>query len=212
MYFVVPAETEQVMDYVGAKDLVIDQLKSGLSAEYYYHSVGHTLDVLKATDFLIKEENITNDEIVTLLRTAAVFHDVGFLRQYNLNEAEASKMAAELLPRFGYSGDQVKIVQRCIMVTQLGSEPQDLLEKIIKDADFDNLGRDDYWDVSIMLRKEWECVGIKKTDAEWFALQIDFLSKHEYYTETAKRTRGPVKMGHVEVLKKLLGKLQDKPN
>ena len=61
-----------------------------------------------------------------------------------------------------------------------------------------------------MLRKEWESIGIKKTDQEWFAMQIAFLTGHEYYTETAKRVRGPMKMAHVEVLRKLLEKLKAK--
>jgi len=210
MYFIVPEQTERVMDFVRAKEYIVGMLQSGLPVEYYYHSLGHTLDVLRATDLLIKEENITNDEQVDLLRTAAVFHDAGFLRQYAQNEAEASKMAGDMLPRFGYSPEQVAIVQRCIMVTVIGALPSDNLEKIIKDADYDYLGRDDYWDIAVMLRKEWEGIGIVKTDQEWFALQVNFLSTHEFHTETSKRLRTPMKMAHVEVLKKLLIRLQEK--
>lgn len=210
MYFIVPEKTEMVMDFVRAKDYMVDQLRTGLSPQYYYHSVGHTLDVLKAVDILIKEEGLTNSEQIDLLRTAAVFHDAGFLRRYDQNEIEAAKMAGDLLPRYGYSQTQIEIVQRCIMVTVLGCIPGDKLEAIMKDADFDYLGRDDYWDISIMLRKEWESVGIKKTDEEWFALQVSFLSNHEYHTDAAKRLRGPVKQAHVEILTKLHAKLKAK--
>lgn len=210
MYFIVPDNTDRVMDYVRAKDYILEQLKSGLSPQYYYHSVGHTLDVLKAVDMLIKEEGVTNTEHVDLLRTAAVFHDAGFLRRYDKNEIEASAMVGDLLPTYGYSKEQIEIIQRCIMVTVIGAKPTDQLESIIKDADFDYLGRDDYWDISIMLRKEWESVGIVKTDKEWFALQISFLSNHEYHTDAAKRLRHPVKMAHVKVLEKLLEKLESK--
>lgn len=212
MYFIVPEKTERVMDFVRAKDFIIDQLSSGLPPQYYYHSVGHTLDVMKAVDHLVKEENITDSEEAEILRTAAAYHDAGFLRQYSQNEAEASKMAAELLPRFGFSDEQVRTIQRCIMVTVIDGVPADKLERIIKDADFDYLGRDDYWDISLMLRKEWESIGITKTDEEWFASQIDFLTSHEYYTDTAKRERAPMKMAHVEVLKKLLSRLKAKNN
>jgi len=210
MYFIVPEKTERVMDFVRAKDYIVEQLKNGLSPQYYYHSVGHTLDVLKAVDILIKEEGLTNTEQIDLLRTAAVFHDAGFLRRYDQNEVEAAKMAGDLLPRYGYSKEQIEIIQRCIMVTVLGAVPSDGLEAIMKDADFDYLGRDDYWDISIMLRKEWESVGIKKTDEEWFAMQVAFLSNHEYHTEAAKRLRAPVKKAHVEVLTKLHAKLKAK--
>jgi len=210
MYFVVPEKTERVMDFVRAKDYIVEQLRNGLSPQYYYHSVGHTLDVLKAVDILIKEEGLTNAEQIDLLRTAAVFHDAGFLRRYDQNESEAAKMAGDLLPRYGYSKEQIEIIQRCIMVTVLGAVPSDSLEAIMKDADFDYLGRDDYWDISIMLRKEWESIGIRKTDEEWFAMQVSFLSNHEYHTEAAKRLRAPVKKAHVEVLTKLHAKLKAK--
>lgn len=210
MYFIVPEKTERVMDFVRAKNYIVDQLKTGLSPQYYYHSVGHTLDVLKAVDNLIREEGLTNAEQIDLLRTAAVFHDAGFLRRYDQNEIEAAKMVEDLLPRYGYSQEQIGIIQRCIMVTVLGAVPTDNLEAIMKDADFDYLGRDDYWDISIMLRKEWENIGIKKTDEEWFAMQVSFLTNHEYHTEAAKRLRHPVKMGHVEILTKLHAKLKAK--
>ena len=80
----------------------------------------------------------------------------------------------------------------------------------MKDADFDYLGRDDYWDISLMLRKEWESVGITKTDKEWFALQVKFLSGHEYHTDAAKRLRLPMKLQHINNLEKLLAKLEAK--
>jgi class 3 adenylate cyclase/predicted metal-dependent HD superfamily phosphohydrolase/tetratricopeptide (TPR) repeat protein len=210
MYFVVPDNTDRVMDFIRAKDYIVEQLKAGLSPQYYYHSVGHTLDVLKAVDMLIKEEGVTNSEHVDLLRTAAVFHDAGFLRRYEQNEVEAAAMAGDLLPRYGYDANQIAIIQRCIMVTVLGAVPSDQLEAIMKDADFDYLGRDDYWDISLMLRKEWESVGIKKTDKEWFALQVKFLSGHEYHTDAAKRLRLPMKLQHIKNLEKLLAKLEAK--
>jgi class 3 adenylate cyclase/predicted metal-dependent HD superfamily phosphohydrolase len=204
MYFVVPDNTDRVMDFIKAKNHIVEQLKSGLSPQYYYHSLGHTLDVLKAVDMLVNEEGITNSEHIDVLRTAAVYHDAGFLRRYDKNEAEAAAMVAELLPQYGYSKEQIEIIQRCIMVTVLGAVPSDQLEAIIKDADFDYLGRDDYWEISILLRKEWESVGITKTDKEWYELQVKFLSAHEYHTAAAKRLREPVKMQHVKKLEKLL--------
>lgn len=210
MYFIVPDQTERVMDFVRAKEYIIDQLKTGLPVEYYYHSLNHTLDVLKSVNFLIQEEQITNAEEIEILRTAAVYHDAGFLRRYEQNEIEASKMAAEMLPGFGYSENQVSIIRRCIMVTELSAVPTDHLERIMKDADFDYLGREDYWDFSILLRKEWESVGIYKTDQEWFALQVAFLSGHEYYTDTARRLRAPMKLAHIVVLEKLLKEATEK--
>ena len=197
------------MDFVQAKEYIINQLQTGLPPQYYYHSVWHTLDVLSAVETLCKEEGLTNEEDLQILRTAAVFHDAGFLRRYEQNEVEASLMAAELLPRYGFNDKQIETVRRCIMVTELNGVPKDQLERIMKDADFDYLGRQDYWDISAMLRKEWESIGILKTDKEWYALQIAFLSAHEYHTVTACTMREPMKQSHIESLKKLYAKLRD---
>jgi uncharacterized protein len=205
--FIVNDQSGCMMNFVQAKEYIIHQLQSGLPPQYYYHSVWHTLDVLSAVETLCKEEGITREEEVQILRTAAVFHDAGFLRRYEQNEAEASQMAAELLPQYGFTEQQIAIVRRCIMVTELNGVPADQLESIMKDADFDYLGRQDYWDISAMLRKEWESIGIVKTDKEWYASQIAFLSSHEYYTSTARKMREPTKQAHIESLKKLHARL-----
>lgn len=55
-----------------------------------------------AVDELARQENV-DGESVTLLRTAALFHDSGFINQYSDNEALAVKMAEEVLPALAVS-------------------------------------------------------------------------------------------------------------
>jgi len=60
-------------------------LKKGLSKDLIYHSLDHTLDVLKAVERLALLEGVT-DEALFLLKTAAIFHDAGFIEKYENDE------------------------------------------------------------------------------------------------------------------------------
>jgi hypothetical protein len=83
------------------------------------------------------------------------------------------------------------------------NEPKDILEKIIKDADMDNLWRDDFLQSSNNLKKEIEEIKkIKILNPEWQHWIIKFLKSHKYYTNTQKKERDEKK----ELNKKLLEK------
>lgn len=194
------------MDYNAAAEYMLGRLKNELPDYCSYHDYSHTLDVLSAVELLSENEGITNGETLDILRTAAVYHDCGFIYQYRGNEPVAADIARETLPAFGYTPEQIETVARLILVTALGAEPEDLLEKIVKDADFDYLGRNEYKPVSLKLKAEWETVGMHFSMNEWYALQKRFLEEHRYYTPTAKRLREPVKRQHLEEIKeKLVG-------
>jgi uncharacterized protein len=185
------------MNYKAASEYILGELKASLPDYCHYHSTWHTQDVLAATERLAKEEGITDERQLILLRTAAVYHDCGFIKQYAGNEPVAAAMAQEILPKYGYSEEDTQVIARLILVTMLGAEPTDSLEQIIKDADFDYLGREDYEPISLMLKEEWEAIGLKYSVREWYELQRKFLSGHRYYTDTAQRDRQPIKEKHI---------------
>lgn len=189
------------MDYKGASKYMLEKLEKSLPAYCYYHNLDHTLRVLDAVEILAAGESVTDPEILELLRIAAVYHDCGFLRQYQANESVAAEMASEALPGFGYSPTQIEFVKRMIMVTVLGAEPADVHERIIKDADFDYLGREGYWETSLKLKEEWSHVGMVYTMEDWISLQERFLSGHRFYTQTAIQLRDPVKQEHLRLIK-----------
>lgn len=192
------------MNYNAAAEYMLSRLRSELPDNCSYHDYSHTLDVLSAVELLSANEGITSEETLNLLRTAAVYHDCGFIYQYRANEPVAAGIARETLPDFGYTPEQIETVARLILVTALGTEPVDLLEQIVKDADFDYLGRKEYSPVSFKLKDEWETLGMHYTLPEWYALQKRFLEEHRYYTETAKRLREPVKQQHLEKIRAML--------
>jgi uncharacterized protein len=101
-----------------------------------------------------------------LLRTGALYYDIGFVERTADHEAVSTWIAARVLPRFGYSPEQVLIIQGIIMATRLPQSPHTLLEEILADADLDVLGRDDFFSRGQALRAEREALGKLVSDEQ----------------------------------------------
>ena len=191
------------MDYTKAKAFIVKKLNLELPSNLYYHGFHHTVDVLNATKLIIEFENIKGDD-VELLKTAALFHDCGFLKGPEEHEKSGCELAAEYLPQFDYSQEQVQLIQGMIMATKVPQQPQNHLEEIICDADLDYLGRDDFEFIAASLFRELKESGILKTEEDWNRIQLKFLSSHRYFTTYAKRLREPGKLKHLEEIKNIV--------
>lgn len=192
------------MDFQKAKEYAIRRIDTELNETLYYHGSHHTRDVVAACERLAGLEKVEGENLELLL-TAAWFHDLGFIEQYQKNEPIAARMAEEVLPGFGFSPEQVKIVQGCILATQIPQIPATHLERIICDADLDYLGRDDAYIIAHSLRMEWIKNGVfGESLVDWYNLQIRFLSAHSYHTQAAIRTRQGKKLQALSQIKELL--------
>ena len=138
-----------------AEEYVRQILQSRLPAFLTYHNYFHTQDVTHAAMALAKEEGVTNENDLLLLKTAALFHDSGYIYNYENHEAEGCRIARAALPGFGYSEEQIQTICNMIMKTKLPSDPETLLEKLLCDADLDYLGRDDFKELGDKLYKEF---------------------------------------------------------
>ena len=94
------------MNYTSAEAFAYDLLKKHLPANLYYHNLPHTIDVTESTERLCQLEKLDSDNTI-LLKTAAVFHDTGFIEQYDKNEPIGARLAGEHLPQFGYTPEQI---------------------------------------------------------------------------------------------------------
>jgi HD superfamily phosphodiesterase len=195
------------MDFEHARRTILNRLKSSLPDELTYHDIKHTLNVEKAAQQLAKLEGIKGEELV-LLRTAVLFHDVGYILTNEGNEEIAIKLMRSELPNFGYTEKQIQQVAAIIRATIRGTRPTSLLEMIMCDADHDYLGRADYHSVASKLRIELEEQGKTMTDIEWVNFQLNYLeNEHVYYTETAQNIRKPGKSRRIAELKNQLNEL-----
>ena len=191
------------MDYPGVRQYVLDSLRKNLRENLFYHGLHHTIDVCNAVEELSAEEKIAGDDL-EMLRTAAIMHDLGFVEQYLDNEPIAVRLAKKILPSFGYSPSQIEVIARVILCTQIPQKPSTHLEKIMCDADLDYLGRDDFFEISETLKKEWLEYNLIQSDEEYNIKQVRFFERHRYFTDTAKRKREAKKQQHLTKLKEAL--------
>ncbi|MBT9393983.1 HD domain-containing protein [Hymenobacter sp. NST-14] len=194
------------MDCLRAETYVLDQLRRHLSPTLFYHGLDHTLDVTEQALSLAAAEGITDPETRQLLRTAALYHDAGFLTTYQGHEAASCALARRVLPDFGYAPDQIGLICQLIMATQMPQNPGDsALARILCDADLDYLGRPaDFWPVSQRLFEELTLRHLMPDETAWLKLQVRFLSTHRYWTPTATARREAEKQARLaEVQEKL---------
>lgn len=192
------------IDFSNMRLDIIDRLKSLLPEELVYHDIEHTLNVEKAAIRFAMLEGINEYELA-LLRTAALYHDAGFILQYHSNEDFAVQLARNILPNFGYKTDEIKVICKIIEATQSNNEPVTLLEKIMCDADHDYLGRPDYFHIANRLRVELVSQEQEMSDHEWIEFQLNYLENvHVYFTETAKNIRYLGKQSRITELKNQL--------
>lgn len=188
------------ISYSKAERFIMSKLLNELSPKLHYHSYYHSKDVTRQAERIAIGEGIT-DEDLFLLKTAASYHDAGFVKQYENNESIGAKMAEEILPNFGYSTSQIKRIKELIYVTEVPHNPKNKLEEIICDADLDYLGRDDFHEISDKLRRELKEHGKIDSDRQWDEMQVKFLEQHRYFTKTSIETRRPKKIQNYEEVK-----------
>lgn len=191
------------MYYQKARAYVLKRLENELPPNLYYHGVHHTLDVCKAAEELALCEQVAAKDLV-LLRTAAIYHDIGFIVRYPNNEEVASQIASETLPGFHYQPDDITTICHIILATRIPQNPRTHLEQIMCDADLDYLGRADFFDISQTLKQEWMAFGIISTEEEWNRKQVYFFQQHHYFTKTAIEKREARKNDHLMALQTLL--------
>jgi len=185
------------------QEVILDKLEKELPKYLYYHNVKHTVDVVTEVELIGWAEGI-NDEEMLLLKTAALFHDVGHTVEYDNHEYHGTVIARRMLPKYGYSEDQIDRICEIIMATKLPPNPKNLLEEIICDADLDYLGRTDFIPVSNTLYKELHEQNKIGSLNQWNKLQVKFISGHQYFTKTARSLREVNKQKQIERISRLI--------
>ena len=190
------------MDLKNAKKYILTRLENELADNLYYHGIHHTIDVHEAAIRIAEAEKVNTEE-KSILQTAALFHDAGFIQQYESNEVIAVELINKVLPSFNYTPQEIKTIGEIILTTRVKARPSTLLEKIMCDADYDYLGRNEAKKIADSLYRELQEYGTSLTEKEWIQFQIKFLNKHEYYTNTSIQLRRENKWEYIRYLKGL---------
>lgn len=166
-----------------------------------YHRFSHTQEVYARTIYLAKQEGIASDEL-EILELASLFHDTGFIVNYHNNEAFWAKIARNFLVTQQYPEDKIHLIQELILATRDGyTTPKNLSEMILKDADMDNLWREDFQEKMLRIKSERELTEWEKiSDSEWKLRCKNMLKNYEYFTKTQQKERNETKQANLNFL------------
>jgi len=169
------------------EQFVVDLLNESLDKNFVYHNIAHTQRVVEKTLELIEGETFSEAEKQALI-LAAWFHDVGYTVNPDNHEEESVVIATNFLKNEGVSDEVIDEVSRLITTTKMGVSPNTEVEKILKDADCSHVGSKNYSDFNELLRKERELVCNRTIkDVEWDDANLNFLTKHRFYTSKASK-------------------------
>lgn len=185
-----------------AKAYVTQFFKEHIPAEYVYHDLQHTTQVVECVKQLSMHINVSAQEL-EWLTLAAWFHDTGYNEGPDDHEERSCGFAREFLSKHDYPKENIAIIEKCIMATKVPQTPTTNLEKIICDADLAHLGNEYYWDRTGRVRQELMLTrGMLMSEQEWVDFEIVFMEKHEYHTEIAEELFGKRKKKHIKQLSK----------
>lgn len=194
-----------------AKNYVEILFKDKLSSVYFYHNFIHTAYTVNKAEEIMRNTPVSEEDQEKVL-VALWFHDTGYIECAKNHEERSVEIMQGFLHQENYPESYIDDVKKLILATKITYEPQGLLEKIVKDADFSHFAGHDYNDISDALRKEWELTNVRCfSNDEWNEGNLDMLkNKHTYYTDYAKENWEPLKNKNIKKIEKKLSKEEDK--
>ncbi len=174
------------MQFEEVKKFLLDKLAAELPSYLTYHNCGHTVEVIKRAHELGVEARLSEKDLKILL-TAALFHDAGFILEYQGHENISCEYARDILPAYNYSAEDIEQITHLIMATREPRQPDNELSKLLCDADCYYLGTDRYDAIAATLYDELRVSGQLNSEDQWISRQIGFLRAHEFFTHAAKQ-------------------------
>ncbi|MBL0068903.1 MAG: phosphohydrolase [Chitinophagaceae bacterium] len=192
----------QILALQEAQALVNDLLTNKLSKNIKFHTLQHTQEVVAACQSLADYHQLPEDDRFALI-LAAWFHDTGYTGgEAKDHEALSIKLATDFLTIHSASTEVRDKVIGCINATRIPQSPDNIIEKIICDADLFHLGTDDFKEKSRLLREEIIEFGEQDLPKKvWRRTNIRFLEGHKYFTPYGKEKLQPIKDQHLAELK-----------
>ena len=197
---------QQVQIIREARKVVTDIFQTKVNPLFVFHNLEHTIQVVAAAEEIEGYYQL-NDEDKFVLFLSAWFHDTGFSTGHaEEHEKESIKLVQEFLsPRMAEKEIIIRIAS-CIRATHMPQEPQNLVEKIICDADLFNLGTNIFSERNELLRKELQAYSkCDFPEEEWRQLNIEFLKAHNYFTGYCRGELEPIKQEWIEKLQNKQG-------
>jgi class 3 adenylate cyclase len=150
----------------------------------YFHNSSFAKNVGNQVDLLSNAEKLSEEEYINL-RLATIFLFTGFISDYDRPMEGSCQIAEEILPKFGFSKDNVDAA-KSIIINSFNEKTETIPDSILHDARYDYFGRVDFIKLTEKLLKEETEYGKVGDSKTWMQNQKKVLSEYEFITSTAK--------------------------
>jgi len=179
---------------------------------YHYHNVHHVKAMRDAAKDLASDYNLSDDD-KTDLEIACWLHDVGYKEGSEGHESRSAAKVDEIYSQDDMDQSRKARIKNIIMATHMDSNPEVLVEKIIKDADMHHIGTKAYLAKTGMLKDELQQVsGEEIKEKDWVKQNLKFLHEHEFQTPVAEAKYNRRKRKNILKVQKHLRQLQEFEN
>jgi predicted metal-dependent HD superfamily phosphohydrolase len=152
-----------------------------------YHTLSHTISVVRATEQIIDHYDLSPEDRFSLL-AAAWFHDFGYYDSRADHEAAGASRAEIFLKEHGISDEVIARITRFIASTKMPQKPNNQLESIICDADLFHLGTEEFKKNNELMWREFSAYANKQIDwKHWQEGTRKLLENHVYHTDYCKK-------------------------
>jgi HD superfamily phosphodiesterase len=170
-----------------------------------YHSIDHTRVVVDRANEIAAHYELSEKDII-ILNIAAWFHDTGHLYEnpfgHELKSVELMKSWIQSKDIYAALSEEVEQV---IMSTKIDTQPETLLQMIIKDADTYHFGTKDFKEMDKLMKREMRARKLDTLLRDWERNTLMLLESHQFYTEYCKNNLDSRKQKNIEKLKKRVG-------
>ena len=203
---------EQFRVLSAAQDFVSDLFINKVDKTIHFHTLQHTQEVLAGCERMADYYHLEDEDRFALM-LAAWFHDTGYSGGKALGHENVSvEFATKFLNEHQVNQNVITKVVGCINATRLPQNPGSLIEQIICDADLFHLGTSDFKEKNKLLREELNDFGkLDLSKKDWRKKNVEFLTKHKYFTSFAKENLDPLKQVYLQELSEKVG-IDDKEN
>ena len=175
---------------------------SALKDDYVYHNLNHTKKVAAAAEEIGEKSGLSKDQLETVI-ISAWLHDTGYVNGSQDHENQSIENAKQQLSSWNAPSEKIDAVCNAIKATEMPQNPQDIVEKVLCDADLAHLANGNLKELGQRLREEMATT--KKmvfTDNEWLAYNLNFIESHTYFTEYGKTVLEKSKQKNLKNFKK----------
>lgn len=192
-----------------AEDYVTALYESSPNKNLLYHNIEHTQNVVNRANEIAAHYELSERDI-TVLNIAAWFHDTGHIYTDPMMHEEKSVeiMQDWMSNRLEYA-EMAEDIAEVIMSTKFSTQPANMIQQIIKDADTYHFGLPGFKKIDKLLKKEMELRNLQTMLQDWKRNTLNLLESHQYFTSYCKNL---LDMGKKDNIDRLHKKMRDQGN